>query len=124
MHSTMFAVIVSMVTIGIQAQPPAAKKNESGLAGTSWQLVRIQYMDDKVLTPDDPAKYTLAFGTDGRVSMRIDCNRATGRLEVAGKDPTPDRPARRDARDVPARIAARSHRQGHALRPIVRAEGR
>ena len=85
MHSTMFAVIVSMVTIGIQAQPPAAKKNESGLAGTSWQLVRIQYMDDKVLTPDDPAKYTLAFGTDGRVSMRIDCNRATGGWKSPGK---------------------------------------
>src|SRR6476660_9006357 len=77
MHSTMFAVLASMVAIGIQAQPPAVKKSESGLAGTSWQLVRIQYMDDKVLTPDDPAKYTLAFGTDGRVSMRIDCNRAT-----------------------------------------------
>jgi para-nitrobenzyl esterase len=48
------------------------------LGGTSWQLVRIQYMDDKVVTPDDRTKYTVAFGNDGRVSLRIDCNRGSG----------------------------------------------
>jgi para-nitrobenzyl esterase len=28
--------------------------------------------------PDAPAKYTIAFGTDGSVSARIDCNRGRG----------------------------------------------
>ena len=84
MHSTMFAIVASMVAIGVQLQP-TARQTETGLAGTSWQLTRIQYMNDKVLTPDDPAKYTLAFGADGRVSMRIDCNRATGPWKSPGK---------------------------------------
>jgi para-nitrobenzyl esterase len=48
------------------------------LVGPTWQLVRFQGGDDKVLTPDDRAKYTLTFGADGRVSARIDCNRGTG----------------------------------------------
>jgi para-nitrobenzyl esterase len=49
-----------------------------GLGGTSWQLVKFQSSDDKMLTPDDPAKYTIAFETDGSVSARIDCNRGRG----------------------------------------------
>ena len=50
-----------------------------GLGGTSWQLVRFQGGDDTILTPDDKAKYTLAFGADGVFSARIDCNRGRGR---------------------------------------------
>ena len=48
------------------------------LGGTSWQLVKFQGGDGKVLTPDDKSKYTFAFGADGTVSARIDCNRARG----------------------------------------------
>jgi heat shock protein HslJ len=50
----------------------------SELAGTSWRLVNIASMDDTVYVPDDPAKYTLAFGADGAASMQADCNRGTG----------------------------------------------
>jgi len=50
-----------------------------GLGGTSWQLVRFQGGDDTIVTPDDRAKYTLAFGADGSFSARIDCNRGRGR---------------------------------------------
>src|SRR5687767_3096374 len=32
----------------------------------------------KLLTPDEPAKCTIAFGTGGSVSARIDCNRGRG----------------------------------------------
>ena len=55
-----------------------------GLGGTSWQLVRFQGGDDKVLRPDDKAKYTIAFGTDGSVSVRFDCNRGRGTWKSAG----------------------------------------
>ncbi|MGF1529349.1 MAG: META domain-containing protein [Candidatus Competibacterales bacterium] len=60
-------------------QPTATKTPQAAtdLAGTRWQLVEIQSMDDSVYTPDDPGKYTLAFGED-RVSLRIDCNRGVG----------------------------------------------
>jgi para-nitrobenzyl esterase len=50
-----------------------------GLGGTSWRLVRFQGGDDTVLTPDDPASYTISFGADGRLSARIDCNVGRGR---------------------------------------------
>jgi heat shock protein HslJ len=54
------------------------------LGGTSWQLVRFQGGDDTILTPDDKAKYTLAFGTDSGLSARIDCNRGRGTWTSSG----------------------------------------
>ena len=56
----------------------------AGLGDTSWQLVRFQGSDDKLLTPDDPVKYTIAFATDGSVSARIDCNRGRGTWKSSG----------------------------------------
>ena len=48
------------------------------LAGTSWQLVGFQGGDRRVLVPDERAKYTVAFGADGVVNVRFDCNRGRG----------------------------------------------
>lgn len=50
----------------------------AGLVGTSWRLVKFEGGDGLTVTPDDRAKYTIAFGTDGRVNARIDCNRGSG----------------------------------------------
>ena len=58
-----------------------------GLGGTAWQLVKFQGGDDRTLTPDDRAKYTFAFGSDGGFSARIDCNRGRG----SWKSPEPGR---------------------------------
>lgn len=49
-----------------------------GLVGPTWQLVKFQGGDGTVLTPDEKSKYTLAFGADGLLSARIDCNRGRG----------------------------------------------
>jgi heat shock protein HslJ len=54
------------------------------LGGTSWQLVKFQGSDDRTLTPEDKAKYTITFGTEGRVSARIGCNRGRGTWKSAG----------------------------------------
>jgi para-nitrobenzyl esterase len=64
-----------------QIEPRSAAES---LGGTSWQLVRFQGGDGKVLTPDASAKYTIAFGADGSVSARIDCNRGRGGWKSAG----------------------------------------
>ena len=69
-----------MVAGCAQVAPP-----QETLAGTSWQLVRFQGGDGKVLTPDDRSKYTLAFNADGRVAARLDCNRGTGSWKSAGQ---------------------------------------
>jgi heat shock protein HslJ len=62
--------------------PPSTETDsqnaQAGLGGTSWQLVKFQGGDETTLTPDDPAKYTIAFEPDGRLSARIDCNRGMG----------------------------------------------
>jgi heat shock protein HslJ len=52
--------------------------------GTTWQLVRFQGGDERVLTPDDRTKYTLEFQTDGGLNARIDCNRGRGTWKSSG----------------------------------------
>lgn len=49
-----------------------------GLAGTSWQLVKIMSMDDSVHVPEDPPAYTLALQADGSAAVRAGCNRGAG----------------------------------------------
>ena len=59
------------------ASPSSAQPKE--LAGTAWQLVEIQSMDDTATSPDDRSKYTMHLNGDGTVAMRLNCNRATGK---------------------------------------------
>jgi para-nitrobenzyl esterase len=61
-----------------------AQTRGDGLAGTSWQLVKFEGGDGAVVVPDDRAKYTLAFGTDGGLSARLDCNRGRGTWKSPG----------------------------------------
>ena len=61
-------------------------------AGTAWRLVELQSMDDAqgIRRPSDPARYTMRLEADGRVSMRLDCNQASGnwKAEPAPGDPS------------------------------------
>ncbi|HLN96859.1 MAG TPA: META domain-containing protein [Pyrinomonadaceae bacterium] len=74
-------VLLCACSVREQTSSPNAATD---LGGTSWQLVKFQSSDEKTLTPDDKAKYTISFGTDGRVSARIDCNRGTGMWKASG----------------------------------------
>jgi para-nitrobenzyl esterase len=74
-----------VLPIACSVRTPAPPQNGgAGLGGTSWQLIKFQSSDGKMLTPDDPAKYTIAFGADGNVSARIDCNRGRGSWRSSG----------------------------------------
>jgi heat shock protein HslJ len=66
--------IVAFGGTAVAAAPPRA------LAGTRWRLVEFQSMDDHQGTkrPHDPSLYTMQLGSDGRVQMRLNCNRAQG----------------------------------------------
>ena len=64
------------------SQPPAQSRSE--LEGTSWQLVKFQGSDETTRVPDDRAKYTLTFGTGGRLTARIDCNRGQSTWKSSG----------------------------------------
>ena len=78
-----FAVIAVTAACASRGQAPAGN-DAPPLEGTSWQLVRFQGGDDTVLTPDDGSKYTIAFGRDGMVAVRLDCNRGRGAWRSPG----------------------------------------
>jgi len=75
--------MLALATIAITAaaQSPGAKP----LNGTSWQLVRFQGPDERTFAPDDKSKYTITFGGNGRVTARVDCNRASSTWRVNAK---------------------------------------
>jgi len=53
--------------------PPESAASE--LAGTAWELVKIQSMDDTEWVPEDSSRYTLVLEADGNAYMQLDCNR-------------------------------------------------
>ena len=75
------ALLSTACSVSTPAPPRSAAAD---LGGSSWQLVKFQSSDERILTPDDPAKYTISFGTDGSVSARIDCNRGRGAWKSSG----------------------------------------
>jgi heat shock protein HslJ len=62
-----------MASLAVSSTALAGSLQES-----AWRLLNISSMDDSIDVPDDPNKYTLAFGGEGRVAIRADCNRGTG----------------------------------------------
>lgn len=75
----MLSMLLAASTADAQEQVRSA-----GLGDTSWQFVKFQGGDDTVLTPDDKAKYTIAFAADGVVNVRFDCNRGRGTWKSSG----------------------------------------
>jgi heat shock protein HslJ len=74
-----------MVTfaVAVSGCSSAGASPQFTLAGTSWQLVSIQSMDNAqgTTTVPDPSKFTASFGEDGAVAFLIDCNRGNGTYE-------------------------------------------
>ncbi len=52
------------------------------LQGPVWSLVQIQSMDDTLYTPARDGQFTLQFLADGRLQVRADCNRGSGRWQL------------------------------------------
>ena len=78
-------LFLSMLTLTL-AWTSAAQNETPPLGGTSWQLVSFHGRADETLVPEDNAKYTVTFGTDGRLSAQIDCNRGTGTWKASPPD--------------------------------------
>ena len=77
--------LLMLVTLGVVVGcAPTPAVHLAGIGDTSWQLVKFQGGDGKVLMPDDKAKYTVAFANDGNVSVRFDCNRGRGAWILTG----------------------------------------
>jgi uncharacterized lipoprotein YbaY/heat shock protein HslJ len=81
----LLAALLLVLACSAHAQPPS-RNATADLGDTAWQLVKFQGSDDATLIPDSKAKYTVAFGADGRVSVRIDCNRGSGTWKSPGSN--------------------------------------
>jgi heat shock protein HslJ len=79
-------MMLALASVAIIAASVAAVQKSSGgnqLNGTSWQLVKFQSSDERTFQPDDRSKYTITFGRNGRVVVRVDCNRGNSTWKVA-----------------------------------------
>jgi heat shock protein HslJ len=76
-------LLAAAVALAVACASPSPEQAAEGLAGSNWRLVEFESSDDAigVIRPADPSRYTLSLGTDGRVSMRLDCNRGSGAYE-------------------------------------------
>ena len=83
-HILLVVLTLAAVAIGSHARPLPAAAQSGPLSATTWQLVKFQDGDGNTLTPDDGAKYTITFGSNGRVSSRVDCNRGGSTWKTSG----------------------------------------
>src|SRR5215469_6779255 len=78
-------VLVPFLVFSVTAHPQTPPANAgTDLGGASWQRVNFRGGDDATLSPDDKTRYTIAFASDGGVSVRGDCNRGRGTWKSAG----------------------------------------
>ena len=84
----MSALASVAIVVGLLSSVTTLAQKSSGgnpLRGTSWQLVKFQGPDESTYAPDDRSKYTIEFGSNGRVTARVDCNRASSTWRVNAK---------------------------------------
>jgi para-nitrobenzyl esterase len=79
------AILLAAAIAGATAPAWGAAGSGDKLTGTSWQLVRYEDSNGTILKPKDPARYTITFQANGRLSARIDCNRGSGPWKTAGR---------------------------------------
>lgn len=87
MRKNILALAIVVIVFASAIMSESAQKSSGGnsLSRTSWQLVKFQGPDEQIFTPDDKSKYTITFGGNGRVTARVDCNRASSTWKVNAK---------------------------------------
>lgn len=118
------ALLLTLAVVAIASATATLEPSASGLAGTSWQLVKFQGGDETTLVPDDGLKYTIKFGSDGRVAVRVDCNRGGSTWSSSGvSDLHFGSWSMTRAKCAPGSLHDRIVRDGPAVRSYVIKEG-
>ncbi|MFI5371957.1 MAG: META domain-containing protein [Candidatus Eisenbacteria bacterium] len=85
------ALSVVLCATGCAHHPvPASGTASSDVAGSAHPLIGVPWTwvrtvtQVEVIAPSDPTDYTFELGTDGRVSVRADCNRGSGAYTLDG----------------------------------------
>lgn len=76
-------VIAACLTSAVTFAGLQKSSSKNALSGTTWQLVKFQGPDERTFAPEDRSKYTITFGSNGRVTVRVDCNRGSSTWRVA-----------------------------------------
>jgi len=73
-------LLLPALALSIAACANPGRSTADPLSGTAWRLEAIQSMDDAQGTTRvaDPTRFTLHFEAEGRVTLRLDCNRGSG----------------------------------------------
>ena len=56
----------------------------SDIVGGTWRLVSLQASGSSPVVVDDPTRYTLEFGGDGRLGVKSDCNSCGSTYSLSG----------------------------------------
>jgi len=94
MRSTLCILSVSLALGACSSTPassPAATASSApSLEGTSWRLASFVSNDDgsKALRPGTPDGFTLSFGKDDRLAVKLDCNRGNGPWQAVATNAT------------------------------------
>ncbi|MEP6922130.1 MAG: META domain-containing protein [bacterium] len=84
MRTKTIRVILTLAAVAITSATTSSGQKPHELAGTSWQLVRLQSGDEGTVVVRDGSKYTVTFGTNGRVTARVDCNSGSSTWKPSG----------------------------------------
>ncbi len=74
------AILVFEAPVAAAGQP-----SEPTLTGVVWQWQRTEMSNDTTVTPDDPTKYTVEFGEDGKLAIKADCKQTGGDYTADGQ---------------------------------------
>jgi len=82
------ALVLSMAACSGNVAAPSGNTGASSAATAatvsgSWKLQSLTGADSTTVTVDHPDLFTLEFA-DGRIALRVDCNRATGPYTTNG----------------------------------------
>ena|SRR5215510_11952498 len=85
MRTNAILVLASLAITSVTFANAQKPSGGNPLSGTSWRLVKFQGPDERTFAPDDKSKYTIKFGSDGRVVVRVDCNRGSSTWKTTPK---------------------------------------
>ena len=69
--------------VGAVGDTVASTTSFGDVADVTWEWVKLTTPVEQV-DVDAPDRYTVRFGTDGRVALKADCNRGAGSYSVSG----------------------------------------
>lgn len=81
---TRTTMILLVATLSLASCSTMQEADSGPLAGSEWRLVSFTSMDDAqgVSLPSEDQTLTIAFGSDGRAAMQLDCNRGTASYQA------------------------------------------